>query len=269
MRLSGPMRGELRRVRGHRGDMPDWVAWGPLKGMAIIEAKGCHARGGPHQTRERAFAQAERAEIYGSQGLAPFKRYAIAIRWGFVAPLDWAPMLWVRDPEEEGDIPPEQIQELQAGVIRLHYANLLDRLEHGALANALRELVSTPFQNRYAEARTRAIAALEAARSHRVVRSLSVEPQDELIGGFVTRSGVLPVNALSEPDRETLSRLKMIPTFVGVERRILKLAILGDVSSIENYCQTTSVSGESSQGPWGDGAGGWIVRLDEDAAQIE
>jgi hypothetical protein len=272
MRLSGPMRGELRRVPSQRGDMPDWVAWGSLPGMAIVEAKGCHDRSGPGKTLQRAFAQAERAEIWGRQALAPFKRYAIATRWGFAAPLNWPPMLWVRDPEEKGDnVSPEEIHELQAGVIRLHYASLLDRLEQRALANALRDLVRTPFQNRHAEARNRAVAALDAASSRRIVGSLSVEPQDELIGGFVTRSGILPADGLSELDQETLSRLKMRPAFIGVERRILKLAVLGDVSSIKDHHPVTSLSSEKGapQGPRDDGAGGWIVRLDDDSAQIE
>jgi hypothetical protein len=180
-------------------------------------------------------------------------------------------MLWVRDPDEEGDgVPPEEIRELQAGVIRLHYATLLDRLEQRALAASLRDLVSTPFRNRYSEAQDRAIATLRSAVPRRAVGSHSVEPQDELIGGFVTGSRVLPTFELSRPDRDTLSRLKMRPTFVGVERRILKLAILGDVPSIQSHRWTTSSEVESSpQGPRTDGAGGWIVRLDEDPSQIE
>jgi hypothetical protein len=272
MRLSGPMRGELRRVRGRRGDMPDWVAWGALSGMAIVEAKGCHDRSGPRQTLDRAFAQVQRAEIWGRQGLAPFKRYAIATRWGFAPPLNWAPMLWVQDPDEEGDdVTPEEINELRAGVVRLHYASLLDRLEQQALASALRDLVRTPFRNRHTEARSRAITALEAASSLRVVGSPSVEPQDELIGGFLTPAGVLQADELSGPDRETLTRLGIRPAFVGVERDILKLATLGDISSIENRYRTASLNEREGvpQGPRGDGAGGWIVRLDQDAAQIE
>lgn len=271
MRLSGPMRGELRRVRGQRGDMPDWVAWGPLSGMAIVEAKGCHDRSGPGQTLRRAFAQAQRAEIWGRRGLAPFKRYAIATRWGFGTPLNWAPMLWVRDPDEEGDsVSPEEIHELQAGIIRLHYATLLDRLEQRALAAALRDLAGTPFQNRHTEARARAIAALEAAPSRRIVGSLSSEPQDELVGGFVTRSGALP-DELSKSDQEMLSRLKMRPAFVGVERRILRLAVDGDISSIENHLRTADLKEKDGapQAPRDDRAGGWIVRLDEDAVHIE
>jgi hypothetical protein len=180
-------------------------------------------------------------------------------------------MLWVRDPDEEGDsVSPEEIHELQAGIIRLHYATLLDRLEQRALAAALRDLAGTPFQNRHTEARARAIAALEAAPSRRIVGSLSSEPQDELVGGFVTRSGALP-DELSKSDQEMLSRLKMRPAFVGVERRILRLAVDGDISSIENHLRTADLKEKDGapQAPRDDRAGGWIVRLDEDAVHIE
>lgn len=270
MRLSGPMRGELRRVPRKRGDLPDWVAWGSLPGMAIVEAKGCHERSGPNQTLRRAFAQAERAEIWGRHGLAPFKRYAIATRWGFAAPLDWAPMLSVHDPDEEGDeILPKEIDELQVGVIRMHYASMLDRLELPTLATALRDLVTRRFPNMHSQASTRATAALEAASTHRVVGSFPVEPQDELIGGFVTRGGVLPADGLSGSDQETLSRLSMRPAFVGVERHMLKLAVLGDISSIRDHRLTLGEKELVPKGPRDDGAGGWVVRLDEDAARIE
>ena len=179
----------------------------------------------------------------GGQGLAPFKRYAIVTRWGFAAPLNWAPMLWVQDPDEQGDnVSPEEINELKAGVVRLHYASLLDRLEQRTLAGALRDLVRTPFRNRHIEARSRAIAALEAASPRRVVGSPSVEPQDELIGGFVTPAGVLQADVLSGPDLERVSRLKIRPAFVGVERNVLKLAALGDISSIENRYRTASLN---------------------------
>lgn len=192
------MRGELRRVRGKAGDMPDWVAWGSSSGMAIVEAKGCHSKSGPSSVVQRAFSQAERAEIMGNRGLAPFKRYAIATRWGFAAPLNWVPMLFVVDPDEEGeDVLPDEIAELQAGVIRLHYASILDRLQHRALAAALRDLVRTPFRSRYVEAQIRAIAALERTSPRRVI-GLATEPDDELVGGFVTRNGILPESELFE-----------------------------------------------------------------------
>jgi hypothetical protein len=269
MRLSGPMRGELRRAKGQRGDMPDWIAWGPQSGMAIVEAKGCHDRKSPLQTLDRAFIQANRAEIWGAQALAPFKRYAIATRWGFGKPLNWVPMPWVRDPDGVGDeLSPDEIEQLQVGVIRLHYANLLDRLEQQELATALREMARTPFRNCHTEASARAIAALEATHPRRLVGSSSAEPEGELIGTFVTRSDVLASSELSKSDQETLSRLKMRPAFVGIERKILRSAIDGDISSIRNRHRTVSLEGEHEE-PRDDGAGGWIIPLHESAAQIE
>jgi hypothetical protein len=108
------------------------------------------------------------------------------------------------------------------------------------------------------------LRALEIALPHRVVGSLSV---DDLIGGFVTRSGILPTGVLSGPDQETLSRLELRPAFVGVERGIIKQAILGDISSIENRLRTFEDGVQ--RGPRDDGARGWLVRLDQGTAQIE
>ena len=79
------------------------------------------------------------------------------------------------------------------------------------------------------------LRALEMALPRRVVGSLSV---DDLIGAFVTRSGILPTGVLSGPDQETLSQLELRPAFVSVERGIIKQAILGDISSIENRLRT-------------------------------
>lgn len=272
MRLSGPMRGEVRRVHGRHGDMPDWIAWGPSIGMAIIEAKGSHARVGFHRTLRRAFAQAERAEILSKGGRARFKRYAIATRWGFAAPLNWEPLLWVQDPEENGDaIPQKESSELQAGVIRLHCANLFDRLALAELAGAFHELASTPSRGRYVQARTRGLAALEAAPLRTIVGSRSSEPQDELVGSFVTRGGVFAADELSAVDQRTLSRLKMRPVFVGIERGVLAAAIRGDIQAIESRRRVASPTDDDGprQGPQDDGTGGWIVRIDEDAARIE
>lgn len=269
MRLSGNMRGTLRRVRGHRGDMPDWAAWGYQKGMAIVEAKGCHEKKGPHQTLRRAFTQANRAEICARNGrLAPFKRYAIATRWGFAKPLDWPPMLWVHDPDETGDdVSPDEIQELQLGIIRLHYANLLDRLEHRKLATALRQIASAPFQKGRKEAVNQANEALDSASARDVTMAFPTQPKDALIGCFVTRGGVLPAAEIAPPDQEILSRLDMRPAFVGIERKMLTLAIQGDIEAISAHAERARRR-ETHHGPRDDGAGGWVIRPDEDRARI-
>ena len=271
MRLSGPMRGELRRVRGKRGDMPDWVAWGPGPGLAIVEAKGCHDRKGPGQTLSRAYTQAERGEIRIGSRLAPFKRYAIATRWGFALPTDWEPMLWVKDPDEAGDqLSPDELRELKAGVVRLNCASLLERLEHPELADALRRQASAPFPNRRTQADRDALAALERAVPRRVEGLPTVEPRDELIGGFITKGGLVAPDDLSAVDQETLSRLKMRPAFVGIERQMLKLAIEGAVEEIEHerVRSLLSASDAAAPGPRDDGAGSWVIRLDEDEASI-
>lgn len=271
MRLSGPMRGELRRVRGKRGDMPDWVAWGPGRGLAIVEAKGCHDRKGPGQTLSRAYKQAERGEVRIGSRLAPFKRYAIATRWGFALPTDWEPMLWVKDPDEAGDaLAPEELHEIEAGVIRLNCASLLERLEHRELADALRRQASAPFRNRRDRADRDALAALERAAPRRVEGPLKVEPRDELVGGFITKGGVVAAEGLSRVDQEALSRLKMRPAFVGIERRMLKLVIAGAVEEIEKdrLISLMSVPDDAVTGPRDDGAGSWVIRLDEDEASI-
>lgn len=75
----------------------------------------------------------------------------------------------------------------------------------------------------------------------------------------------------SRSDQETLARLKMRPAFVGIERRLLNFAILGDISAIKNHSQyaRTYEKERAPIGPRDDGAGGWIVRLEEDAARLE
>ena len=76
MMLTGTMNGLLRRTPSHpSGDMPDWVTWGARVGLGIVEAKGCHDRGGPGAALERARRQALRAEITIGGRPATFKRY--------------------------------------------------------------------------------------------------------------------------------------------------------------------------------------------------
>lgn len=145
MRLSGVLRGELRRVRGQRGDMPDWVCWGPSTGMAIVEAKGCHDSKGPDAALDGAFRQAERGEIRVRGRRAPFKRYAIATRWGFTNPVPSSPMLWVKDPEEVGELSEPERDGLEVSMARWHAATLLAPLgfediceaPHGSRTHAL------------------------------------------------------------------------------------------------------------------------------------
>lgn len=266
MTLSAPMAGVLRRVVGGDGDMPDWVAWGPVTGMAIVEAKGCHDSGGPSAALERAVAQAARAEIVAGGAPAPFKRFAIATRWGFAHPKLSRPMLWVHDPDEEGNITEEERHWLAVGIARRHGAALLDSLGHSELAAHLLRLVHVNLANVRRGVEQQARDALERATVYRVQRS-DRAPEDELIGGFVTKGGPLREAMLSPDEQALLSRLELRPTFVGIERREIKQWIEGILpeTKIETKIE---VEPFDARGVGEDGAGSWVVRLDEDDAQV-
>lgn len=265
MTLGGMLRGTLQRVPRRRGDMPDWVAWGPNAGMAIVEAKGCHDSKGPDAALARAFAQAERAEIRIRGRRVPFKRYAIATRWGFTNPKVSAPMLWVKDPEEEGEYHEGEAEALEIAMARWHAATLLAPLGHASLAKPLFALAQEPFRNRVEGAQAAAREALSAIAPVRVSRA-DAAPEDLLIGGLVTRAGPLGPAALDGDASELLQRAGLRPAFVGIERGELKRAIEG-VAHLGTFIQEgAKFARERRQGE--DGAGSWVIRLEEDAAQI-
>lgn len=263
MRLSGPLRGELRRVPGMRGDMPDWVAWGPRRGMAIVEAKGCHDSNGPQAALTRAVRQAQRAQIFVPGARVPFKRYAIATRWGFSGPIVTNPMLWVHDPEEDGDLTLAQENELVLGVRRWHVATLLAPLGHASLAKPLLRLAQTPLENRRLEALRDARTAFERIQTYRV-QSSNGAAEDELIGGFVVRGASLSGSQLTESEQNMLKHLELAPTFVGLERQIVDLAIGGEGD--EQSEQSSDFVRKRRAGE--DGAGGWVIRLEQDEARV-
>ena len=255
------MRGELDRVRGKSGDMPDWVAWGPAKGLAIVEAKGCHDTKSPAKALERAYKQACRAEIKIGMKRAPFKRYAIATRWGFCSPKLTEPMLWVHDPEEDGVITPDEMSALQVGITRWHIATLLKPLGFAKLSDTLVRLSSASFRNRERiEAEGREL--LQTLPGYRI-DGTAPGPQDVLIGGFVSRSGPL-AGIISSSDQEVLRRHDLIPTFVGVEHRQIKLAIEGIVDP--NMIKAADIPASRLAGD--DGAGSWVFRMEDDATRI-
>lgn len=265
MTLGGMLRGTLQRVPGRRGDMPDWVAWGPNSGMAIIEAKGCHDSKGPDAALKRAFAQAERAEIRIRGRRVPFKRYAIATRWGFTNPKVSAPMLWVKDPEEEGEYHEGEAEALEIAMARWHAATLLAPLGHGSLAKPLLALAQAPFRNRVEGAQAAARDALSAIAPVRVERA-DAAPEDFLIGGLVTRAGPLGSTAVDGDAGVILRRAGLRPAFVGIERTVLKRVVEG-VPNLGSFVQEgAKLAGERRRGE--DGAGSWVIRLEEDAAWI-
>jgi hypothetical protein len=271
MRLHRLSRALVVRRPRHRGDLPDWAVWSPRMGMGIVEAKGTHAPAGPGRILASAYRQAERVEIQIGGRRARFKRYAIATRWGFLAlGSPSQPILAVKDPVEEGeDVSEEQLAQAGVGIARRHMASLLRPLGHVELASALDELAETSFRNREAFARTRVEALLDTGESKTVRRGegLAGEQSDDLIGGFVTRGGVIAEQDVSVTDQETLQRLKLSPCFIGIERNAIKAALDGDVSTLLTKQVEAKLRDDLPRGQM-DGGGTTIVRLDERGTEI-
>lgn len=263
MALGGVMRGQLRRVPYQRGDMPDWVAWGPSAGMAIVEAKGCHDGKGPQAALDRAYVQANRAEIRVRGRPAPFKRYAIATRWGFTSPKTSAPMLWVKDPDEDAEISAAEQESLQLAMVRWHIGSLLVSLGHHGLAKPLLELTGHRFKNRVADAQRRAEAALDDTVP--MVVEGDIAPDTPLVGGYVGRAGRLSATQLDASELATLNKLGLRPTFVGIERDAIKQAIEG---TVRRAPPDLNKDGTLSLRDGEDGAGSWVLPLDGDARRV-
>jgi hypothetical protein len=267
MRLTGATRGLVQRVPGTRGDLPDWVVWSRARGLGIIEAKGCHDIKGPVAALTRAFNQAERAEILMQTRRAAFKRYAIATRWGFAPPSNMTPQLAVKDPEVEGEeVTPNEMRALGLGVVRRHYASLLRALGHVELASTLTRLTTARSRNQEVEAQTAARAALNGSKATRIEVREGNGPKDVLVGGTVVRDMQLLDVAPTLEDQQSLVRLQLRPTFVGIERSAVSAAIEGSLDEGETKEETAAPATESSKAD--ETRDDWVVRLEEDRAQL-
>lgn len=262
MTLSGSMHGVLRRTSQHpKGDMPDWVTWGAGVGLGIVEAKGCHDRGSPAAALERARRQAARAEIAVGGRRATFKRYAIATRWGHATPTRTSPMLWVHDPPEEGSETPEEAAQLALDIARFHTASLLRPLGYQELATELLSLARDAVPATRGRRKRRAIEVLE--RSPRFKIDAVEDAADEtLLGGVVVRGSALAPGDLTPADRDTLERLDLRPTFVGIELNSVKLLIAGELASMRDPIPTPR------ERVGDDGAGGRVIKLDRDRGSV-
>ena len=262
MTLTGTINGILRRTPGiTSGDMPDWVTWGAGVGLGIVEAKGCHDRSNPAKALERARRQAERAEIAVGSRPATFKRYAIATRWGYATPSYTQPMLWVHDPAEKGKESPEEAEALALGVARLHAARLLDPLGYKELADQLRVLVRDTFPANRGRRQKSARDLLESAPTFSL-DDIDGTEGEHLLGAVIVRGSKLAPADLSPVDRDTLLRLELNPTFVGIDVQEIKRLIDGDLVVPD----TASDDRRRSVGD--DGAGGRIIRLGQDSGAV-
>ncbi|WP_288586513.1 hypothetical protein [uncultured Methylobacterium sp.] len=264
-------RGHAQVKRLKPGDLPDWAVWGPIKGLGIVEAKGSHDWAGPGASLERAYVQTERAELQVGGRTAAFKRYAISTRWGFMRAGPERPMLWVKDPDEAGDgVSEAELERLGLGIARRHYAALLRPLGHAELAAALLAMAEAGTEQAFFTAQASARSALASSPRRNLTSDTGVEPEDGLVGGFVTRSGPLDVPNLDPADGETLHRLSMGPTFVGSEHRVLNDIIEGrqrDLAATSQIRRSRRPSGDVRV-PRDDGMGTWVFRIREDAGSL-
>jgi hypothetical protein len=300
MRLSGAIDGVLIKRPGTQGDMPDWVAGDTRSGkVAIIEAKGCHDAKIPPPALKRAIEQAKRAVIRIDGHRVPVKRYAIATRWGIARSKLRDPILCIKDPDERGKTTRAEMNDLMLGIIRRHIGSLLDPLGYAELSNQL--IAATAARTRRDSERTltRAQTVLEQLPVRRLVGAPEGQgPQDALIGGFVSRFGPMDVAELSESDLSVLSRLRLRPTFVGIEKRVVRAAISGDtgqITTIQEHWKETKPSRYTSgpipfddvekveslrleqeetpepddPKPQNSAPGTWLIRLDEDNLKTE
>jgi hypothetical protein len=265
--LNGVRRAQV--VRTARGDLPDWVACeSNLTRLTIAEAKGCHDWAGPHIALERAWKQAGRVDVVVGGRRAGLKRIAVATRWGAASGGPASPVMAVRDPDEGGDeISSDEADDIAVGIARHHVANLLGPLGHHQLASALKTLAETQLPNVSEQAANEARAAVAHAPLRRIrTPDEEVAPDDELIGGVVTRSGPLPMVDLSPTDQEVLGRLDLAPTFLGVERRFVNAIIEGQSNLIRDALMSSHRRTDVDVRT--DTAAGWFVRLGRGAQII-
>lgn len=270
MSLSGPINAVVDRVPGKKGDMPDWVAWSASAGHAIIEAKGSHDPAGPGPALERAYNQAERAYITVHGRRARLKRYAIATRWGFANGPFHDPMLWVKDPDDQGDnVSQDDHDNAGLGIVRRHIAGLLKPLGYPELANALRRLTSADSEVIADGVRGFALALLDQAEVRSIVGPDGVGGED-LIGGFIAKGGPLGRDVRVDRARQDLLvELDLRPTFVGIERSAIRAAIEGDLPKIGALAKDGAGAAGDVDGARRDRSSTWVVRLEADGNRVD
>ncbi len=257
--LDGGRRAQV--IKNAPGDLPDWVVWKPPgRGLAIAEAKGSHDRQGPQSALNRAWAQAQRVDLVTGGRKPPMKQFAITTRWGVASSTLPQPIIAVRDPEEPGDATPEEIAASALGIARVHIANLLRPLGHSDLADRIDQLRLNGSVPGDRGLRVAAVDALKDAPVRRLLRDGTDAIPANLIGGIVTRAGVLRGGAdLPAADQEVLGRLDLGATFVGLDVDLVRALIDGDLDALRNELVKARLS--ESDDVRTDRAGTWVRRL--------
>ena len=256
MMLDG--RRKIEVFRRQRGDLPDWIACNSeLTDLTIAEAKGSHDPFRTSQVLSRAWKQAQRIDIQVGGQAVPVKRIAIATRWGMSSGGPREARISARDPfDERRPVSHDKKDALFTGVVRHHIANMIDRLGHSEIADALRRLASAESDSLETEQE-------EKRRAANLVDTVDEVPWEvvrsagDFVGGVVTRCGSFAGEAVSQTDAEVLARLDMRPVFVGLERRVLKAAIEGNAATIRGALE----EGRTVEGAVGSSAGCRIIPL--------
>jgi len=250
-------RRRISAVRTARGDLPDWEACSAgWKDLTIAEAKGCHDRPGPAKALDRAWKQRQRVNIICRSLPVTVKRIAVATRWGSAKGGASTPMMSVLDPEDTGAaLSRDEKRALFVGLLRKHLATLLAPLAHAPLSEALRKLTSSRLSEKALT--SAALAALDASPVSNLDTASQLEDLEPMLGGLTTRQGVVSNTRPSRSDEQALVRLQLRPQFVGVERRVIRAAILGaELGAVDD-----AEGGRRRGRARGDGVGVWIVPL--------
>ena len=260
-RLDGRLRIRVSRKKKQRGDLPDWIASDAgLTRLFVAEAKGCHDRSGADQALARAWAQANRIDVILRRGKAQrkaqVKRIAIATRWGVAAGGPAIPIIAVKDPDEAGDMSPDEISAALVGIARHHVANLLKGIGYVSLARAVEELIDARTRNAVSDTLQTALRVLRATDTQVAMGAQPFGSTDRLVGRWVTRAGLASDGRLSESDRAVLQRLDLRPVFVGLEQHYVEAVINGELDLIRARARERISTGIART----DGAGVWMLR---------
>ena len=254
---------QIHVVRREKGDLPDWIACAAsLSNLTVAEAKGCHDSSGPNRALGRAWRQASRVDVVAHGLRATTKRLAIVTRWGMATGGPSEPRIAVRDPVDEGDpIEGEHKDAIFVGLYRHHLANMISSLGHVELAESLRKVASSHTIGGRRSAAQRAQRLVDQVHLEDFRIAVDRVEAGELIGGFITRAGPLATR-VSPTERQALARLDLRPVFVGIERASVRVAIEGESLSIRKALADRSAVPATVRS---DGAGSWIIPLNDDA----
>ncbi len=262
---------EIARKKRSPGDLPDWVACASgLANLTIAEAKGSHDPGGPRKRLKGAWKQAQRVDVLAAGKRLPVKRIAIVTRWASASGGAKIPIIAVRDPVDPGDPDaPERLDEAAIGLARLHVASLLEPLGFAPLADSIRSLLSgrrLRARDNISGKRSRievALTELDKIMPRRIAGAVeSAEFNNEgLIGALVTRAGPVPQADLAPSTVQIIRDLDLRPTFVGIEREVVRAVVAGDPDRIRKVTQRPRGSQDPDVST--DAAGTWLAHVGE------